>query len=95
MTEQTAEIKKLEGVALGVTDYSNALVVKSEADMEQATDKIRVIKELVTKVKDTFDPIVAAAHATHKEATTARKVHIEPLEAAERTIKGKMGAFLD
>lgn len=95
MTEHSAEIKKLEGEALSVTEYSEAIVIQSEADMEAATDQIRVIKVLVKKVKATFDPMVAAAHASHKEATKGRNAHTEPLEAAEKTIKGKMGAFLN
>ena len=47
-------------------------------------------KDLRAKIAETFDPIISKAHAAHKEAVGQKKKHDDPLEQAQRIIKGKM-----
>jgi hypothetical protein len=90
--EITAIVKKVNPII----EQAGRLVVKCQADLETAKDLIsNVIKALKKEMDDTFDGIIAKAHAAHKEAVAQKKRHYEPLEAAERQIKQKMGVYLD
>lgn len=95
MTEHSVEIQRLEGEASVITECSEAMIIASQGDMEGATDRVRDIKALMKEVKATFDPVVEAAYTTHKTAVAARNGCLAPLEAAEKTIKGKMGGYQD
>lgn len=89
------EIKELEGKALSITEYAGGLEVKSEEDMEVAHGYLKGIKGLTKEVKDTFDPMCEANHKAWKVSIATRKDHQEPLDAAERVIKGKIGGYMD
>lgn len=90
--EITAIVKKVNPII----EQAGQLVVKCQADLETAKNLIsNVIKALKKEMDDTFDGIIAKAHAAHKEAVAQKKRHYEPLEAAERLIKQKMGLYLD
>lgn len=95
MTEHSVEIQRLEGETSAITMLSKDMVIASQGDMEETTDRVRDIKALMKKVKATFDPMVETAYISHKTAVAGRNGHLEPLQAAERTIKGKMGAYQD
>lgn len=89
------EIKELEGKALSITEYAGGLEVASEEDMTVAHSHLKAIKGLIKEVKETFDPVVEAAHATHKKSVAAKNKHLEPLTSAEGVIKGKIGGYMD
>lgn len=90
--EITAIVKKVNPII----EQAGRLVIKCQTDLETAKDLIsNVIKALKREMDDTFDGIIAKAHAAHKEAVAQKKRHYEPLEAAERQIKQKMGVYLD
>lgn len=89
------EIKELEGKALSITEYAGGLEVKSEEDMTVAHSHLKAIKGLEKEVKETFDPVCEATHKAWKASVAARNKHQEPLQAAEKVIKGKIGGYLD
>lgn len=89
------EIKDLEGKALSITECASGLEVASEEDMTVAHSHLKAIKGLKKAVQETFDPVVEAAYATHKKSVAAKKEHLDPLEKAEKVIKGKIGGFMD
>ena len=79
--------------ALTVPDRATALTVASPADYEAAGKFLTIIKSLRAEIADTFNPIIIKAHAAHKEALAQRARYDDPLNAGERTIKSKMGAY--
>lgn len=90
------EITTIEKKINPVVARANALVIRCQSDLESAKETIsRVIKALKKEIDETFDPIISKAFSAHKEAVAQKKKHYEPLEAAERQIKQKMGAYLD
>lgn len=89
------ELKELEGKALSITAYAGGLEVRSEEDMTASHGYLKSIKGLIKEVKETFDPVCAATYKAWKASVAARTTHIEPLEAAEKTIKGAIGDYMD
>ncbi len=93
-----AVVKETAGIEEQSSDimvYAEAAEIQSLEGLEQGKVWIQTIKALRKEVNATFDPVVDAAHKAHKEAVAARKKHVEPLDAAERLIKGKIGGYLD
>lgn len=77
-----------------LVSLAGALTITSSAEYERAGRHLTTIKALLGKIRETFDPIVRAAHEAHRIATSKRAEHADPLLEAERTIKGKMGSYL-
>jgi hypothetical protein len=85
---------ELETRALSLTEQAQVLTVRSQPDFERAGKFItEVIKPLIKEASEIFDPIIAKAHEAHKEAITQKKKIVEPLELAERTIKGEISRY--
>lgn len=87
--------KKIEVETTDITVYAEQYAIASQEDMEAGNDQLKLIKELKKEVEDTFGPIKTKAHATWKESVAQEKRHLEPLDAAVKVIKGKMGNYLD
>jgi hypothetical protein len=51
------------------------------------------IGDMIKEVKDTFDPICDAANRAHKEATTKRAKYLDPLTAAQKSVKSLMSNY--
>ena len=69
---------------------ANAIVVVSKETRISAGEYLRNIKYMQSEVANTFDPIIAKAHETHKEAVAQKKKYFEPLAEAEKILKGKV-----
>ncbi|MFH2075228.1 MAG: hypothetical protein ABIJ57_07770, partial [Pseudomonadota bacterium] len=90
------EIITIEAKINPIVAQANALVIRCQADLESAKDTIsKIIKALKKEIDETFDIIISKAFSAHKEAVAQKKRHYEPLDAAERQIKQKMGSYLD
>ena len=89
-------IKKteLEERALTITEKVNTLVIMNQNELELAGVLLLNTQLLMKEIKSTFDPIVAKAHATHKEATFQRKKHLDPVEQNEWVIKNKISGYI-
>jgi len=70
------------------------LTIDSQASYATAADVLKLIDDLIDEVSRTFDPVVAAAHKAHKAATTARATHLDPLAAAKKATRAKMGEYV-
>lgn len=93
MPEQN-EIKALEQESSAVVKQAREYNIATQEEYATAGTWLKdVVKELKKEIQDTFDPIVASAHETHKKATTKRKEHLAPVEEAERIVKNKMLAY--
>lgn len=87
----TADIQTSTSGCLAV---AQACVIRTHDEAESANAALRDIKAMAKQVNDRFEPAVTAANKAHKELTKLRGSLLEPLEQAEKLIKGKLGAFL-
>jgi hypothetical protein len=79
--------------ALTWPERAKALIVTTDEEYAAGATLLQEIKSLRNQVNAAFDPIIKAAHATHKKAISSKKEVEAPLETAERAIKGTMGEW--
>jgi len=87
-----------EDLELDATDlvaHADALTVNSDSDYSVAGDfLVKTIRALTAKISATFDPIIKAAHTAHKKAIAAKHEHMRLPLSAEKTIKHRMGLYV-
>jgi NAD dependent epimerase/dehydratase family enzyme len=83
----------LERRALTWPDRAREITVKDQESYDRAAESLKAIKELRAEIEDTFGPVVKRAYETHRAAVAARKKVEEPLEQAERILKGSIGIY--
>lgn len=84
--KETTELVVAQATAIAITDqdsFEDAGVFLTET-----------LKPALKEIAATFDPIVSAAHTTHKEAVAQRNRHAKPLREAERIVKSAMGGYI-
>lgn len=91
----TKKTEEIEEQSTDIKVYAETVEIQCLVGLEEGKDRIQDIKALRKAVNETFDPVVGAAYAAHKEAVAAKKKHTDPLDVAERLIKGKIGGYLD
>ena len=84
--EVTQEVATIE-------DQAKALKVIDAESYVAAGELWKSIKALRKKVADTFDDLIQAAHLAHKKAVEKKKMHDNPLDAAERIVKTAMSNY--
>lgn len=89
------ETKEIMVKEAGIVQEATTLEVGNAAQYERAGGILCDIKALGKEIAGTFDPIIAKAHETHKEALASKKKHQDPLDKAERLIKTKMLAYAE
>jgi len=93
----TAELaKKIEVVeekALSIVDQAAAVKVVDPASYMAAGELFKAIVEMMKEVDSTFDPIIEAAHRSHKAALAQKKKYFDPLDKAKRGVKSLMAAY--
>lgn len=68
--------------------------IKTPSDAREAAEFIQtIIRPLKKKVEEAFDPIIAAANETLREAREQKKKLLIPLEKREALIKGALVSF--
>lgn len=77
-----------------VVSQAQQLQVIDLEDHEMACSFLQLIATRKKQIGEAFDPIVSKAYETHKEAVAQRKRLLDPLETAERNVKGKVATFL-
>ena len=82
------ELMKLEIVS--ALEKAQSLEITREAEYTLAADMLMLVKGLLKKTKETFDPTCDATNKAHKVATATRKEHQQPLKDAEAILKQKM-----
>lgn len=76
-------------------ERAKVLVVTDDASYMQGAGMLADIKGLRRKVNDAFDPIIEAAHQTHKKAVASKREVEHPLVTAEGIIKDSMGGYAE
>jgi hypothetical protein len=92
-TAQIIEINPVETKALSVIDQAKDVVVTDAETYTSAGILWKSIGEMIKEVKETFDPICEAAHQAHKKATEKRAKYLDPLTAAQKSVKQLMSAY--
>ena len=88
--------KDLAQIEESVLLYSEGVGRATIADGEdyiKAGGFLKNIKALAAQIKRTFQPVIQAAHASHKAALEAQSKHLDPLVQAEGILKKKMAAY--
>lgn len=75
------------------TQRATALTVTSQDEYDGGIELVRGIKALSAEAEKTIRPTIDAAHKAHKSAVAMLKAITDPLDAAERTIKGKLTVY--
>jgi hypothetical protein len=85
-----AEVEKFVPLVVSQAEH---LAVKSPDEYEYACTFLQFVATRKKQVDEVFDPIVTKAHAAHKEAVAQKKKFMDPLVAAEISVKGKVSMF--
>lgn len=67
--------------------------INNQGDLTKATACIKGIKGMQNKVKESYDPIIEKAHASHKEAISQRDRWLKPLLDLEKRFKDAILVF--
>lgn len=81
------EVTKIEA-------YAKEISVTSDEEYKSAADFGRELKSEIKKVKEFFKPMKSAAKDAHKKICDREKEMLNPLENAEKLIKGTMGGYV-
>ena len=87
------ETEEVETKALTIVDQAKAVIVKDSQTYTAAGMLWKSIGDMIREVKDTFDPICEAANKAHKEATGKRAKFLDPLTAAQKSVKQIMSQY--
>ena len=87
------EIEVIEIESQEMVTTAENFAVTTPAQYEVAVSFLKAVKGLKKTVLETFDPIVKKAHATWKEAKAQSNKHNDPLDKAEKVVKGKMADY--
>jgi len=85
----TALVEKVEKPVNETIEKANAIMVVNTETRLQASEYLKVVKNMQKEVSETFDPIVAKANATWKEACNQRSKYLDPLKEAEKNLKNR------
>jgi hypothetical protein len=91
-TENLIEI--LSSEALAYPAKAKEIRIYDQTSLDTANAFLRGIKGLLSKIAETFDPIIKRNHEAHKKAIEERNKHQDPLLQAEWIIKTEMGRYL-
>ena len=86
--------EEIERQVPALVDQAAAIIVRDQETLTRANDFSIAVKRLRREIEETFDPIIEAAHRAHKVALDKKRKYIEPVDAAEKMVKGKIGAYL-
>lgn len=88
-------LNAIEKNVLTTSDYAALITVVDAEQYTEACEFIRAISRTRKEVEETFGPIKKKAHETWKESVAQEKKYLDPLEKAEKVVKGKIGIYLD
>jgi hypothetical protein len=90
---ELASAVELEQRALSVPEQARELEVRDGESYVRGGELLLTIKELARAIAETFDPIIAKAHAAHREAIAQKQKFTGPLAEAEAALKRKLADF--
>lgn len=91
MENTQVEIVKAE--VTGLVQVAEKYIVKTQGQLESAGQELLRIKNIRKQVDELFDPVIKQAHKAHKEAVASKKKLTDPLDQAERKVKGAISTY--
>ena len=76
-----------------IEKQASSVAVTNDAEYAAAGDLTKAVKKMQKKVKDYWEPMRVNAKAAYDEVLAHKKEMLDPLEAAEKILKGKMGDY--
>lgn len=76
-----------------IEQQAHSVVVASDTDYANAGEMTKAVKQMQKKVKEYWEPLRVSAKAAYDEILARKKEMMDPLEAAEKILKGKMGDY--
>ena len=73
-----------------IVTQAGAITITNQSQYENANEFLRADKMLQKRIHETFDPICILARRTWQESNKQLKEHLDPAQAAEKVVKGKM-----
>ena len=78
-----------------LVQVANELQVNNEADRAVAAEWLKAIKEMKLQIKKKWEPFKTDAHNLHKRICKQEKEMLDPLDAADKTIRAKYAVSID
>lgn len=76
-----------------IEQRAESVVVDSDDGFTYAGELTRQVKQMQTKVTDYWEPMRKSTYEAYKSVTDHKKEMLDPLAAAEKILKKKMGAY--
>lgn len=92
----TLETRKadLEGKVKELSERMKEFKIENDDDLQAADRALLLVQERTQEVEALMDPICESAHETHKRATTARGLLLNPLLTLKTYITRTRGAYM-
>lgn len=81
--------------ATAIVQVAQSTTIKTQDDYEAAADVLKDVKRLQKKVKEYWEPLRVAAKKSYDSILEKKKQMAEPLDKAEKALKGAMASFAD
>jgi len=89
---QVIDQRLTEGIP-PLVEKAQALIVSTVKEKEFAVVELNLVSELIKVVKADFEKPKGSTYKAWKDVVAQEKGHLDPLEAAKETIRGKIGTF--
>ncbi len=95
LVEPRSQQERLEAEVMSIPNQARSIVIVDQATLHKAGAMLtEVIKPLRKEAADIFDPIIASAHRSHKDAIAGKAKVEKPLIEAEEILKRSMGGYM-
>lgn len=91
--EEIKKVEEVESKAMSIVDKAKTVTVTDVTTYTAAGNLWKAIKDMMKEVADTFDPLIEAAHVSHKKALEKKAKFYQPLDLASRSIKKLMSDY--
>lgn len=95
MNELVIKEKEIEQKNVEILEMAKATRIVNNEQYVKAGEILLAIKQARKSVDETFDPVIAAAFRSHKEACNAKKKIESPIVEAEGIIKAEIGRYME
>lgn len=76
-----------------IEQNAQSVVVANDADYSAAGDMAKAVKQMQKKVEEYWEPMRVSAKKAYDDILAHKKEMLEPLKAAEKILKSKMGDY--
>jgi hypothetical protein len=92
--EKVNGLDRLKDRALVLPARAQAFIIKDQDTFSKANEFLLGIKDLSKEIEASFNPRIKMAHDLHKSLVGEKNRFLEPVENAERIVKGSISKYL-